>query len=309
MPTRMYFAGVNGGDLEEVTGGNRVLLTFAEYLRGPKLWDRHQEMLEQGQWKGAILDSGAFSELADRKRLEKQYPDPATRPEPFKVPIADYVAFCRDFGHLFEWVANLDDIEGDVETSNSNLAAIQAGAPGVKVVPVFHEGESREQLIHCITEARRNGGLLAVGAQRPKGKLRPTKVVAFLTKLFADLAELDAEDIQVHGFGFPRYAGAFAPKGAPEGGFPLHSVDSTTWNAEGCAAFRAGCTPTRRLAFMAAIDSYQGTGFALGIELGLPIWAVDYDHAAAADRSAHGQARTISARLIAAGVGHLAAAA
>jgi hypothetical protein len=304
--TKMYFAGVNGGDLELVTEGQRVLVSFADYQRQPTLWEKHRKLLEGGHWRGAVLDSGAFTELADAKRIEKRMsamdpiPPRSEWPVPFAIKLEAYCAFVAKWGHLFDWCANLDSIEGDVDRSNANLEAIVSAAkPGTRIVPVFHEGEDLDQLKLCVQAARDNGGLIAVGAQRPKGKLRPTQVVKFLHQVLADLKALDATDLEVHGFGFPRYAGAFAPKGSPVGGFALPSVDSTSWIAEACAAFRAGCTRTRLEAFQAVVDSYQGAGFAMGSEIGLPIWGVDYDHEAAADPSAHGQARTVSSRLAA----------
>jgi hypothetical protein len=283
--TRMYFASVNGGHLEEVTAGHRVLLSFAYYLESPALWKRHQPLLEGGQWRSAILDSGAFTELSQRKRGKV-----------FKVPVEAYATFLRDHGHLFEWCCNLDDIEGDVATSNRNFDHLVAAAPGVRLVPVFHEGESREQLEVCIRQAREHGGgLLGLGGQRPKGSLRPTKVVAFLHQVYQWLKELDALDLELHGLGMPRYAAANSGiKGAPAEGFPLASTDSTTWNMEGCKAFNAGATATRRDAHRAAVLSYQARGFALGSEPG-PALDVAFDLEAAA--AAGGQAAVVARRL------------
>jgi hypothetical protein len=283
--TTHHFAGVNGRGLEAFTEGQRVLLTYAEYLRSPALWERHRALLAGGHWHSAVLDSGAFSELAARKRGKT-----------FKVPIDSYVAFVAEHGHLFHWVANLDDIEGDVATSNANEEMLLAGTRA-RIVPVYHEGESDDQLVHCIERARCNGGLLAVGVQRPKGSIVPTRAVKFLRALEVKLDLLGAQDIEVHGFGLTLYAGSDLRGrwGGPRGGFSLASVDSTTWLMEGCKAFNAAATETRHDGFRATIDSYQGVRFALGNEAGLPRWRVPFNLGRAI--RAGGQAATVAARL------------
>lgn len=282
---RHYFAGVNTRPLAEATRGQDVLVSFADFKKSPGLWGWLRPMIERGHFRSVILDSGAFTELSQRKRGKV-----------FTVGVEEYGAFAAENAHLFTWIANLDDIEGDVDRSNRNLAYLEA--LGLPVVPVYHESESVEQLAHCIDRARAGRGVLAVGCQRPKGKLVPRNVVQFLTWLFAELAGAEVDDIQIHGFGLTRYATAACPCGAD--GFAFDSVDSTTWIAEACALERSGAMPqddrleARRAAFRATVDSYEGNEWVIPAFGRFDVHQEAFDHQVADE--AGSQARTVARR-------------
>jgi hypothetical protein len=192
--TLHYFAGVNTAPLEADTAGQRVLVSYAGYLRSPSLWRRQRRLLESKHWRSVVLDSGAYSELTARKRGEI-----------FIVPIQRYVDFVAEHGHLFHWVTNLDDIEGDTARSNANEDLLLAHTK-VPIVPVYHEGEPLSQLKRCVERARANEDkLLAVGVQRPNGKIVPTRAVRFLTHLGHQLLILGALDVNIHAFGLTLY--------------------------------------------------------------------------------------------------------
>lgn len=280
--TRYYFAGVNRlGPLTDSTKGEDVLVSFADILKTPAVWDWMRPLIEAGHWRSVILDSGAFTELTERKRGRV-----------FKVRIEDYAAFANENAHLFDWIANLDDIEGNVERSNTNLAILEA-QPNLadKVVPVYHEGESLDQLAHCVERARAGRGVLAIGCQRPNGKLRPKAVEAFLTDVWPALEEM-AGDLVIHGFGLTRYATTDTPSGRA---WPFDSVDSTTWIAEACALNRSGATPDRAAAFAATVVSYRASNWIAPQARSLPGGSFDVDLEVA---EAFGlQARTVARRL------------
>lgn len=255
-----YLAGLNTRTLLEAAHGHHVLVSFADIKRRPFLWEELRKRLERGEFPGVILDSGAFTELSERKKGRE-----------FKVSVEEYGAFAAANARYFEWVTNLDDIEQDVERSNRNQAYLEG--LGLQVVPVYHEGEAPEQLALVIEAARRNGGRLALGAQRPKGSLRPTKVREFLRAILPQIPG----DLAVHGFGFVRYAAE---------GFELDSADSTTWIAEACKVYRAGATRSRGAAFQITADSYgnrlRPVRFAVKVAL-----------------QAGGQAKTVALRVLA----------
>jgi hypothetical protein len=276
--SRNYFAGINTRPLAAAAQGQHILISYAQIKETPSLWSWLEPLLEGGHFRSAILDSGAFTELSARKRGRS-----------FHIDLEEYKAFARQNAHHFAWIANLDDIEGDTERSNANLAELEAA--GLAAAPVYHEGEPEAQLLLCIERARAGCGILAIGCQRPKGSLIPTNVTRFLDWLMPRLAEL-APDLEIHGFGLTRYATDACPCGY--GGFAFDSTDSTTWIAEGCALHRSGATEHRHRAFEATIDSYRGAG-----------WIADHDedthwHGTAFDaeraQAAGGQARTIARR-------------
>jgi hypothetical protein len=235
-------------------------------------------LLEGGHWRSAILDSGAFTVYAAQMK-GKEVPT---------ITVEAYGAFAAENAHLFDWVTNLDDIGGDVEVSNRNQAYLEG--LGLRVVPVWHEGESREQLDHCIARARAGAGWIALGGQRPKGSLVPTNVVRFLGLVMPYLAA-NAPDLKVHGFGLTRYATSGCPGGA--GPFKFDSVDSTTWIAEGCALHRSGATHHRHAAFRATVDSYRDVAWVAHRE---PTYRHGEGFDLAAAKLAGGQARTVALR-------------
>ena len=288
MEHRIHFAGINTPGLAEAAKGQDVLVSYADVKRRKNLWAWLRPLIASGHFRSVILDSGAFTELSFRKRGRE-----------FKVTVQEFAAFAAEHQELFAWVANLDDIEGDVARSNANYEALRAA--GVKnLVPVWHEGESDAQLEHCIALARESVGILAVGAQRPKGKLVPANVVKFLGELFPKLPK----DIAVHGFGLTRYASTACPGGK---GFPFTSTDSTTWIAEACCVERSGAykpepdetrSGARAKAFVATVASYASIEFVVGparmgfAELAVP---AGFDYAAAMEYG-H-QARTVARRI------------
>ncbi len=281
-----HFAGINGRDLAEHARSQDVLVSYAD-LRSPGCWAWMRPLLEGGHFRTVILDSGAFTVYAAQQRGAKV-------PE---IRLEDFAAFAAEHQTLFTWVANFDDIGGDVAVSNSNFAYLVAAGLGGKVVPVWHEGESDDQLRTVIAQAQ-SSGRLAIGMQRPKGSLVPRNVVACLRDVMPKLASW-APGIRVHGFGLTRYA---RPETCPCGGegWAFDSVDSTTWIAEACAVQRSGACGTgqskmekiaaRRQAFRATIDSYRGLHFDI-----LARWAgvaLDTDRAIGAGS----QAKTVAER-------------
>jgi len=289
MSHRLHFAGINTRPLAAAAKGQDVLISFADIKKSPAFWAWMRPLLEGGHFRSVILDSGAFTELSQRK-LGKV----------FKVSVDEFAAFAAEHQALFTWVANLDDIEGNTEVSNANYQAICAA--GVRnVVPVFHEGEPAAQLAHCVELAKAGRGILAVGAQRPKGSLVPSKVVAFLAALFPQLTALDpARTVAVHGFGLTRYASDACP--GTSNGFPFDSTDATTWIAEACAVERSGAfkgerTVARAKAFRATIASYSAVSFVVGQADCGGALAIPAGFDASKATEAAGQARTVARRL------------
>ncbi len=284
---QIHFAGVNTRPLAEATKGQDVLVSYADVKKSPAFWTWMRPLVAGGHFRHVILDSGAFTELSQRK-LGKV----------FKVSIDEYAAFAAEHQDLFTWVANLDDIEGDTVQSNANLQTLQDA--GVRnVVPVYHEGEDVEQLAYCIDAARAGRGILAVGCQRPKGSLIPRNVVKFLGWLFTELDNRGANDLTVHGFGLTRYASSACPCNGPARGFPFDTTDTTTWIAEGCALERSGAMgrgiAARHEALAATVTSYQGIKFnGVQVDSSLPKWRGRMNTAAA--YQAGGQAKTVARR-------------
>jgi hypothetical protein len=275
---RFYLAGINSRPLAAVAKGHDVLISFADVKKGPAFWAWLAPMIDAGHFRSVILDSGAFTELSARKRGKT-----------FTIDLVDFADFAVENAHRFTWVANLDSIEGDVDLSNRNLAYLESR--GLPVAPVYHEGESLEQLEHCAAQARQGRGVLAIGCQRPKGSLRPRKVVEFLTWLAPQLERL-AGDLEVHGFGLTRYASAACPCGSD--GFSFASVDSTTWIAEGCALYRSGAIADRHASFRATVDSYHGVAWVDQLEPDVGFHGEPFDIAQALE--AGGQAATVARR-------------
>jgi hypothetical protein len=277
MPTRNYFAGVNAKNLIAATKGQDVLVSFAQVGRA-KTWTWVRRFLEEGHFRYVILDSGAFTELSQRKRGKE-----------VKIDVEAYAQFAVENQHLFQWCANLDDIEGDIVRSNKNLKFLQER--GVSAVPVYHEGEPLHQLRFCLDQAHAGLGILAVGGQRPNGSLVPSNVVKMLDWL-APFTE--REGLLLHGFGMTRYATDACP--CREEGYPLDSVDSTTWIAEGRALVVSGAVRRRAEAFLATVRSYFGIHWAAGYDAPsfVPEGQIDEDRAIAAGS----QAKTVALRLL-----------
>lgn len=285
MGIRVHFAGINGRKLAQHTRGQDVLVSYAD-LRSAGTWAWIRPLLERGHWRSVILDSGAFTVYAAQMRGKKA----AT------ISVEDFARFAVENAHLFDWVANMDDIGGRVEVSNANFDYLERAGLAGSVVPVWHEGESDDQLRTVLAQGRK-AGRIAIGMQRPKGQLVPRNVVACLADVVPKIREW-APEIKLHGFGMTRYASAdTCPCGGP--GWAFDSVDSTTWIAESCAVERSGAAggrgiEPRQRAIRATLDSYHGVNFIGGSNLG-PMHGDTIDIALAMETG--GQAKTVAARL------------
>ncbi len=283
---QLHFAGINGRGLAEHTKGQDVLMSYAD-LRSPGCWAWIRPLLEGGHWRSVVLDSGAFTVYAAQQRGKN----------PPTITVEDYAAFAAKHADLFSWVANLDDIGGNVDVSNRNFRYLDAAIDlRAKVVPVWHEGESDDQLRQVLAQAR-GAGRVAIGMQRPRGQLVPRNVVACLSVVVPKIRTW-ASALWLHGFGLTRYASSdTCPCDGP--GWAFDSVDSTTWIAEGCALERSGACGTddriaaRQVALRATLDSYQDVRFLNRLDSG-PRHGVRFDHAVAL--AAGGQARTVALR-------------
>lgn len=284
-----HFAGINGEKLAAAAEGQDVLVSYAD-LRAPGTWAWMRPLLAGGYFRSVILDSGAFTVYAAQRREIAKHgatEDEARAKHP-AIEVANYAAFAVENAELFSWVANMDDIGGRVDVSNANFDALEAAGLRGKVVPVWHEGETDDQLTTVIEQARRGAKILAVGMARPLGSLRPRNVVATLRHVWPLIKAL-APDLSVHGLGLTRYA---SPDTCPCGGegWAFDSVDSTTWIAEACALERSGACGTgdrlvaRAKALRVTVDS----------SLDVPFHGTEFDAELAV--AAKGQARTVALR-------------
>lgn len=212
--TRIHFAGVNREPLAKATEGEAILVSYADVQRWPALWTQVlRPRLEAGVYASAMLDSGAFTELSEKARGRR-----------FHVDLEAYAAFAAEWGHLFDQVVTLDDIEGDLERSARNTAVLEAA--GVDVVPVFHGREPWEALEDLVARGYRRIGL---GFARDRGRISQDQGAGLSPlRWLQEALERIPSDVQVHGFGMTRYATAYAAD-LPRA---LDTVDSTTWIAE-----------------------------------------------------------------------------
>ncbi len=286
MSIKVHFAGINRRKQAEHTRGQDVLVSYAD-LRNKGTWHWVRPLLECGYWRSVVLDSGAFTVYAAQMR-SKKVPT---------IMVEDFARFAVRYAHLFEWVANMDDIGGRVDVSNANFAYLERAGLTGKVVPVWHEGEDDSQLVIVLAQAK-DVGRIAIGMQRPKGSLVPRNVVACLTEVVPKI-RARAPELALHGFGLTRYASSeTCPCGGP--GWAFDSTDSTTWIAEACAVERSGAaggrgTEPRARAFRATIDSYHGIEFIGGSSFG-PLHGEMIDTAVAIE--AGGQAKTVATRFL-----------
>ena len=214
--THIHFAGLNTANLADDLEGHDVLISFADVMRRPGVWEREMlPRLRAGKYRRVILDSGAFTVISTPG---------------FHVSVEAYGDFAVEHADLFDVVVNLDDIAGDLKTTQRNQRHLEA--LGLTVMPVFHQGEPWSVLArYCerydeigVGFARKPGGKLVGGCRE------------FLDAFFRRVPK----GVQVHGFGMTKWAVSH--------GYPFHSVDSTTYIAEYRALVHAelGSDPKRR---------------------------------------------------------------
>lgn len=203
-----YLAGINTALLAEAAEGFPVLISFADVLDRPGVWERELlPRLEAGKYSSAILDSGAFTVFTRGITVEL---------EAFK-------AFAAEHGHLFGQIITLDDIAGDLTTTWNNTAELLSA--GVDAVPVFHGGgvEPWEVLHHyCQKFDRVALGFARNGNTISKDQGNGMSPDAWLTEA---LNICESYGVAVHGLGMTRYA-------LKRGHTRLTTVDSSTWVAE-----------------------------------------------------------------------------
>lgn len=181
----VYFAGVNTNPFCDAFAGLHVLESFAD---SPRLLDRHRP-----NFASMCLDSGAYSVMTTGVHID----------------LNDYIAFAKQHGAFYDFVASLDSIEGGVRKNIENWRAMRLA--GVDAMPTFHSGEP----IDLLKKYCEHSGRVGLGMQRPGGKFPPNAVVrAFLRECFAVIPPT----VKVHGWGMTNYTD-----------FPFWSVDSTTW--------------------------------------------------------------------------------
>ena len=230
LATRIHFAGLNTARLAKALEGEDVLISFADVIERPGVWrDEILPRLEAGAYRSAILDSGAFTVYTTGR----------------EISLEAYRAFALEVADLFDLVVTLDDIAGDVATSQANTAALEAA--GLEVVPVFHQGEPWSELERLVETY----GTIGVGFQRPiKGG------ADWLDEVFARVPS----SVRVHGFGMTRFARAEPSR------WPFATADSATWIAE----YRALRKPN---GYGAEVKGDHGLGGRLS-------WVADLDDAA-----------------------------
>lgn len=207
----VYFAGVNTNPLCDAFAGLPVLESFAD-VRG--LLDRHRP-----QFSSMCLDSGAYSVMSTG----------------ISIDLRDFIAFAKQHGPAYDFVASLDSITGGVRANVENFKAMRAA--GIDAMPTFHTGEPIELLrSYC-----KLSGRVGLGMKRPTGKMPPNaEVRAFLRASFAEIPPT----VKVHGWGMTNYTD-----------FPFWSVDSTTWlweakalmGVKGQGAEALGCLTPREI--------------------------------------------------------------
>lgn len=199
----MYFAGVNSSFLVRSLIDRPIMVSFAE-MPGDSLWRQLLfRNIAAGLYCDVVLDSGAYQAMTGTRRVE----------------LSLYAEFCEQYGGLFKWVANFDDIE-DYKQSAENLAYLEDRVDSV--VPVYHQGEPIEVLRDMVASHDRIG----LGFQRPISGPE-----YWLNSLREPLWD---GETKVHGFAMSRWVQ----------GWPFESTDSTTWISE-MRALRYGAPSNR----------------------------------------------------------------
>lgn len=179
--------------------GQLVLESFADVR---PLTDRYR-----GTWEGAILDSGAFTEMTTGKAID----------------LGAYTEFAQAHGQFYDAVINLDDIKGDVDKSLANLVHLQDA--GVDAMPVFHQGEPSSLL----EEMARDFDYLGVGFQRPIKEAEH-----FLDGVWSCIG-----DAKVHGFAMTSYMADYP--------FYSVDSTNWLWEVRGLLAINSQGNPIRYL--------------------------------------------------------------
>lgn len=216
--TTHHFAGLNTAQFARVLEGQDVLISYADIVRRPGVWQKDiLPRLQSEAYGSVILDSGAFTELTDKARNVKRAKKGLPPLPVFHCDVYAYAKFCRTYGHLFNQIVTLDDISGDLARTWKNTAVLEAA--GIQAVPVFHGTEPWEVLEHYVAKypkiglgfARRGNTILG---DQGDG-LSPTE---WLAECFRRIPS----SVQVHGFGQTGYADLH----------PFATVDSTSWISE-----------------------------------------------------------------------------
>jgi len=213
--TSKHLAGINTAALAAAAEGCDVLVSYADVMRRPGVWANEiLPRLQAGKYGKVILDSGAFTVISAGIVIDAH----------------QYGRFVAEFGQLFDVIVNLDDIAGDLETTQQNQRTLEGYAPeGCAILPVFHQGEPWTELDRYADAY----AYIGVGfARREGGKMRYSEKQnrVWLAEFFARLNGR----AQVHGFAMTRFALVH--------GFPFTSVDSTTWISEACSMNRRTAT-------------------------------------------------------------------
>jgi len=197
------FAGSNTPMLTEALEGQPILVSYADVRPGGgrERWFRNtlRPMLERKAFSFVMLDSGAFTVIS----------------QGITIDVDAYAAFAADHAELFDVVVNLDSIAGDLDESRRNLETLRAA--GVEAMPVFHEGETWDELETMLERSDYIGlGFARVEGGRMANPLADRR--EWLAQAFAKIGGR----AKVHGFAMTRHALEV----------PFYSVDSSTWIAE-----------------------------------------------------------------------------
>jgi len=186
----LYMAGARALIDLEFTVGRSVLESFA-YMKSCRsdTFDTYRSM-----WKGAMLDSGAFS----------------VQMSGAGVDMGAYRAFVEEKGGFYDSIAALDVIS-DWRKSVENWRAME----DLGAFPTFHEGEPFELLLEYAQAQATRGGWVGLGAQRP---IVPERLATWLMACKDVLGDL-ASTVHFHGFAMTMYTTVF----------PFSSTDSCAW--------------------------------------------------------------------------------
>ncbi|HZS47937.1 MAG TPA: hypothetical protein VFC63_22900 [Blastocatellia bacterium] len=162
----VYLAGANNQQQAEHLAGLPALLSFAYFSN----WMYQY----QPTFKRILIDSGAFSELNDSKKIDL-------------MAYRDWSE--RWIGHA-DAIAGLDDIKGNYRRSLLNYKTIPWS------FPTWHDSDPLELLPELVAMARERNRWIGIGLVPPRqGKER----------LIRKALELVPDDIHVHGWALRAY--------------------------------------------------------------------------------------------------------